>query len=99
MPIVATICNYRAEPIVLQLCAVYRVLVKSCEFTLSPWANYVIYLMRRNLYGVITRGSRVINTSMNFWRELLTNLVYLAAVLAVVYILTYTDIVSHLLAS
>ena len=41
----------------------------------------------------------MINTSMNFWRELLINLVYLAAVLAVVYILTYTDIVSHLLAS
>ena len=36
---------------------------------------------------------------MNFWRELLINLVYLAAVLAVVYILTYTDMVSHLLAS
>jgi len=41
----------------------------------------------------------MINTSMNFWRELLINLVYLAAVLAMVYILTYTDIVSHLLAS
>ncbi len=36
---------------------------------------------------------------MNFWRELLINAVYIAAVLAGVYILTYTDIVSHLLAS
>ena len=36
---------------------------------------------------------------MRFWKELLINLVYFAAVLAVVYILTYTDIVSHLLAS
>ena len=54
--------------------------------------------MRRNLYGVITRRSRVINTSMNFWRELLTNMVYITAVLALIYILTYTDIVSHLLA-
>ena len=35
---------------------------------------------------------------MNFWKELLINLVYLAAVLAVVYVITYTDIVSHLLA-
>jgi len=59
----------------------------------------LIYLMNRKLNDVITRSSRVINTSMNFWRELLINLVYLAAVLAVVYILTYTDIVSHLLAS
>ena len=41
----------------------------------------------------------MINTSMNFWRELLLNLVYVAAVIALVYILTYTDIVSHLLAS
>jgi len=55
--------------------------------------------MNRRLNGVITRSSTVINTSMNFWRELLINLVYLAAVVAVVYILTYTDIVSHLLAS
>ena len=54
--------------------------------------------MKRNLYGVITRSSKVINTSMNFWKELLINAVYLAAVMAVVYILTYTDIVSHLLA-
>ena len=35
---------------------------------------------------------------MQFWRELLINLVYLAAVLAVVYVITYTDLVSHLLA-
>jgi len=35
---------------------------------------------------------------MQFWKELLINLVYLAAVLAVVYILTHTDIVSHWLA-
>ena len=59
----------------------------------------LIYLMNKRLTGRITGSSRVINTSMNFWRELLINLVYLAAVLAVVYILTYTDIVSHLLAS
>ena len=55
--------------------------------------------MNRNLYGVITRRSRVINTSMNFWKELLINGVYIAAVLALIYILTYTDMVSHLLAS
>ena len=36
---------------------------------------------------------------MQFWKELLINGVYVAAVLALVYILTYTDIVSHLLAS
>ena len=54
--------------------------------------------MKRNLYGIITRGSRVVNNSMNIWKELLLNLVYLAAVIALVYILTYTDIVSHLLA-
>jgi anti-sigma-K factor RskA len=54
--------------------------------------------MRRNLYGVITGSSRVINTSMNFWRELLINMVYITAVLALIYILTYTDVVSHLLA-
>jgi hypothetical protein len=59
----------------------------------------LIYLMRRNLYGVITRRSRVINTSMNFWKELLINGVYIAAALALIYILTYTDIASHLLAS
>ena len=35
---------------------------------------------------------------MNFWRELLINGVYLAAVIAAIYILTYTDIVSHWLA-
>jgi len=73
-------------------------MVKQAEFTLSWLAYFVIYCMKRNLYGVITRGSKVINTSMNFWRELLINAVYLAAVIAVVYILTYTDIVSHLLA-
>jgi hypothetical protein len=54
--------------------------------------------MRRNLYGVITRRSRVINTNMNFWTELLINGVYIAAALALIYILTYTDMVSHLLA-
>jgi hypothetical protein len=58
----------------------------------------LIYLMRRNLYGVISRSSRVINTSMNFWTELLINMVYITAVLALIYILTYTDMVSHLLA-
>ena len=35
---------------------------------------------------------------MQFWQELLINLVYLVAVVALVYILTMTDIVSHLLA-
>jgi hypothetical protein len=55
--------------------------------------------MRRNLYGVITRRSGVINTSMNFWTELLINMVYITAVLAVIYILTYTDIAGHYLAS
>jgi hypothetical protein len=59
----------------------------------------LIYLMTRRLNGVITRSSRVINTSMNFWTELLINGVYITAVLAVIYILTYTDMVSHLLAS
>jgi len=54
--------------------------------------------MNRKLNDVITRSPRVINTSMNFWRELLINLVYLTAVLALLYILTYTDMVSHLLA-
>ena len=58
----------------------------------------LIYLMNRRLNGVITRSSRVINTSMNFWKELLINGVYIAAVLALIYILTYTDMVSHLLA-
>lgn len=42
---------------------------------------------------------RVINTSMNFWKELLINMVYISATLALIYILTYTDIASHLLAS
>ena len=59
----------------------------------------LIYLMRRRLTGVITGSSRVINTSMKLWQELLINLVYLTAVLALLYILTYTDIVGHLLAS
>ena len=54
--------------------------------------------MNRKLNDVITRSSRVINTSMNFWKELLINGVYITAVLALIYILTYTDIVSHLLA-
>ena len=58
----------------------------------------LIYLMNKRLNGVITRRSRVINTSMNFWTELLINMVYIAAVLALIYILTYTDIASHLLA-
>ncbi len=66
---------------------------------MSGRANYVIYLMRRNLYGVITRRSRGINNSMQFWKELLINAVYITAVLALIYILTYTDIASHLLAS
>ena len=59
----------------------------------------LIYCMNRRLNGVITRSSRVINTSMNFWKELLINGVYIAAALALIYILTYTDIASHLLAS
>ena len=59
----------------------------------------LIYLMKRRLNGVITGSSRVINTSMNFWKELLINGVYITAVLALIYILTYTDMVSHLLAS
>ncbi len=54
--------------------------------------------MDRNLYDKITRRCRMINTSMNFWRELLLNGVYITAVLALIYILTYTDMVSHLLA-
>ena len=59
----------------------------------------LIYCMNRNLYDKITRARLSINTSMNFWRELLLNGVYIAAVIAVLYILTYTDLVSHLLAS
>ena len=59
----------------------------------------LIYCMNRRLNGVITRSSRVINTSMNFWKELLINGVYIAAALALIYILTYTDIAGHLLAS
>ena len=54
--------------------------------------------MRRDLYGVITRRRTGINNSMQFWKELLINGVYVAAVVALIYILTYTDIVSHLLA-
>ena len=57
-----------------------------------------IYKMRRNLSGVITGAGSGINKTMQFWKELLLNLVYLAAVLALVYVLTYTDIVSHWLA-
>ena len=59
----------------------------------------LIYCMNRNLYDKITGARLSINTSMNFWRELLLNGVYIAAVIAVLYILTYTDLVSHLLAS
>ncbi len=70
----------------------------NCEFTFGARACSVIYNMKRNLYAVITSRSKVINTSMNFWKELLINAVYLAAVIAVVYVITYTDIVSHLLA-
>ena len=54
--------------------------------------------MRRDLYGVITRAQSGINKNMQFWKELLINGVYVAAVLAMAYILTYTDMVSHLLA-
>ena len=72
--------------------------VKLNEITFWVCANYVIYLMNQDLNTNITRPRRRINTSMNFWRELLINAVYLAAVLAVVYVITYTDIVSHLLA-
>ena len=68
------------------------------EITFWVCANYVIYLMNQDLNTNITRPRRRINTSMNFWRELLINAVYLAAVLAVVYVITYTDLVSHLLA-
>ena len=58
----------------------------------------LIYYMNRNLYGVITSGQSGINKTMQFWKELLINGVYIAAVLALIYILTYTDMVSHLLA-
>jgi len=54
--------------------------------------------MRRNLYGSITPAKTGINKSMQFWKELLINGVYVAAVLAMVYVLTYTDIVSWWLA-
>ena len=75
-----------------------RVLVNDSEFTLSWFASWLIYCMRRNLYGVITRAGSGINKSMQFWKELLINGVYIAAALALIYILTYTDMVSHLLA-
>ena len=73
-------------------------LVKEHEITLSRVANLVIYLMNRRLNGVITGARSGINKSMQFWKELLINLVYLTAGLALIYILTYTDIVSHYLA-
>lgn len=60
--------------------------------------SIVIYRMKPDLYTVITRVRNGINMSMNFWRELLLNGVYVAAVIALIYILTYTDIVSHWLA-
>ena len=72
--------------------------VKYLLFTFWADCGIVIYRMKRKLYTVITRVRHGINTSMNFWRELLLNGVYLAAVIALVYILTYTDIVSHWLA-
>ena len=58
----------------------------------------LIYYMNRNLYAVITRGRNGINKTMQFWKELLINAVYITAVLALIYILTYTDIAGHLLA-
>jgi len=73
-------------------------LVKEGEITLSWVPNLVIYYMNRNLYGVITRGRNGINKTMQFWKELLINAVYLVAGLALIYILTYTDIVSRYLA-
>jgi hypothetical protein len=36
---------------------------------------------------------------MQFWKELVINALYLAAVIAVLYVVTHTEIVSHLLAS
>ena len=95
----ATICNYGAEPIVLQSCAVDKVRARGGAITMSGQWRLLIYCMNRNLYDTITRAGLSINTSMNFWRELLLNGVYIAAVIAVLYILTYTDLVSHLLAS
>jgi hypothetical protein len=92
---VTTICDYAGGVIFVS----YDVGMVNCQlFTFWGIAQTLIYCMSRDLYGVITRAARVINNSMNFWRELLINCVYLAAVLALVYILTYTDIVSHLLA-
>ena len=73
--------------------------VKQHDFTIYGQWRMLIYCMNRNLYDKITRAGLSINTSMNFWRELLLNGVYIAAVIAVLYILTYTDLVSHLLAS
>ena len=72
--------------------------VKHSEITFWVCAYLLIYLMNQDLNTNITRPRRRINTSMNFWTELLINLVYVAAVVAVVYVITYTDIVSHLLA-
>ena len=66
---------------------------------MSRGANFVIYYMDHDLNTHITPPGRRINTSMKLWQELLINLVYLTAVLALLYILTYTDMVSHLLAS
>ena len=73
-------------------------MVKHGAFTFWVCAYLLIYLMDQDLNTNITRPRRQINTSMNFWTELLINLVYVAAVVAVVYVITYTDIVSHLLA-
>ena len=77
----------------------YKVVVKDDAITFWVCANLVIYLMNQDLNTNITRPRRVINTNMNFWTELLINMVYVAAVVAVVYVITYTDIVGHLLAS
>ena len=91
----STICNYGAESIVLYN---IKCLVKQGAITMSGQWRMLIYCMNRNLYDKITGAGSSINTSMNFWRELLLNGVYIAAVIAVLYILTYTDIVSHWLA-
>ena len=98
-----TICDYKGgtncTPIVCCISSESVGLVKHGAITLSPGPNFVIYYMNRNLYGVITRGRSGIHKSMQVWKELLINGVYVAAVLALIYILTYTDMVSHLLAS
>ena len=73
-------------------------MVKKDTITMSTLCRIVIYRMQRDLYGKITRAAGVINTSMKLWQELLINSMYLAAVVALVYIFTSTDIVSHLLA-